>query len=247
MLTILDDEFAPITSCAVFVNAPLERIKAYESTRRWNRPMVPSDLNGGLREMLPHLEPLTSPATVRFLWVQTRHPQWSVFFAGSPRGTEPSSQSMVRGTCRNLVVPGVLMASEPHTRRRDGTGRFGFCKFAMHAPNGEAVRVLAAQIGDNDRWVFTNVGEPQPFEQPEAYKARRIRDRLTSRMIADYCAALGLYPFEEDFYGPRGLLLDQAAAYLQGRQEANPLVQKSLAQIQAEAGIVPGEAAGLPG
>ncbi|MGQ1795514.1 hypothetical protein ACT4S5_00035 [Kocuria oceani] len=247
MLTVLDEQFAPITSYAVFVNAPLERIKTYESTRERLQLAILTELTGGLRELLPHLEPLSMPATVRKLWVQTREPEWSVYFAGHVRGTESSAEGAVRGYCRHLGVPGLVMATSPHTRRRDGTGRFGNMVFSMHGENGDGIRIVAAQVGDDERWIFTNVGELQSFEQPETYKARRIRDRLTSQKIADYCAALGLYPFEEDFYGPRGLLLDQSAAYLQGRQEANPLVQKSLAQVQAEAGIVPGEAAGLPG
>lgn len=247
MLTILDDGFAPVTSCAVFVKAPLERIKDLDVPWYRDRPVARTELTGGLRDMLPKLEPLTMPSTARSLWVQTRNPDWSAYFAGHVRGTESSAQGAVYGYCRHLGAPGLEIATSPHTRRREGTGRFGNTVFAMHGENGDGIRIVAAQIGDDERWVFTNVGQLQSFEQSEAYKARRIRDRLTSQMIADYCAALGLYPFEEDFYGPRGLLVDKSEAYRESPSDPDPFVEKSLAEVQAEAGIVPGDAAGLPG
>ena len=246
MLTILDDEFAPITSCAVFLKAPLDRIRATEVPWHRERPPVHTELSGGLREMLPALEPLTGPVTLRRLWVQTRNPEWSVYFTGDIRGTVNSAPGAVHGYCRHLQVPGLEISVCPHTMRRDGTGEYGNFIFAMHGPGGPAQRVIAAQVGDGDRWVFTNFGDLQPFEQPRAYRARRIRDRLTSRMIADYCAALGLYPFEEDFYGPRGLLMEQSVEQYLPAFDPSGLVEKSLVQVQAEKGIVPGAAASLP-
>lgn len=261
MLTILDEEFAPITSCAVFVNAPLERITTFETERERTRPerdkdrpererslpVTVTELNGRLRQLLPVLEPLTAPITLRRLWIQTRHPEWSVFFAGNTRGTVIQGPTTVQGYCHHLQVPGLEIVVSPHTLRRDGTGRAGNMVFSMHDRTGDEARVVAAQLGDGDRWVFTDVGVVQPFEQPETYKARRIRDRLTSRMIDDYCAALGLHPFEEDFYGPRALLLEHPVECLPPYFDRSTLVQMSLTEVQAEAGIVPGEAAGLPG
>ena len=46
-----------------------------------------------------------------------------------------------------------------------------------------------------------------PFENTAAYTARRLTDRLTPRMLADYCAALGVDAFNDDFYtGPSRLV-----------------------------------------
>ncbi|WP_205649263.1 hypothetical protein, partial [Schaalia canis] len=38
------------------------------------------------------------------------------------------------------------------------------------------------------------------FEDRGAYESRRVVDRFTPAMLVEYCAALGLRPFDEDFY-----------------------------------------------
>jgi len=52
--------------------------------------------------------------------------------------------------------------------------------------------------------VFSQTGEPFPFEKPEQYKARKVRDRFTLEMMKDLLKHLGLEPFQEDFYMPPG-------------------------------------------
>jgi len=57
------------------------------------------------------------------------------------------------------------------------------------------------------RHLFGNSGV-QAYEQEDQYKARRIRDRFTSEMLASYAAELDLRPFDEDFYTNQGLLIE---------------------------------------
>ena len=52
------------------------------------------------------------------------------------------------------------------------------------------------------KWVFISEGEVQPFEEPERYTERRIRDRLTSDMLERYCQAMGVDIFNANAYGP---------------------------------------------
>jgi hypothetical protein len=51
-------------------------------------------------------------------------------------------------------------------------------------------------------------GTPQPFEDLAVYQRRRVRDRLTPDMLATYCGALGIRPFDQAFYGVRGQLVE---------------------------------------
>jgi hypothetical protein len=53
-------------------------------------------------------------------------------------------------------------------------------------------------------WTFDTAGQQQPFERPERYAERRIRDRFTPDMLRSYLAALGIRAFDEDFYMPDG-------------------------------------------
>ena len=68
--------------------------------------------------------------------------------------------------------------------------------------HGSVERNLSAWVNDNGRWAWEERGEPQLFEQPEHYKARRIRDRLTVAILAEYAGKLGLRPFDASFYSP---------------------------------------------
>ncbi len=100
------------------------------------------------------------------------------------------------------------------------------------------VRSLSAWH-DGSRWAWEATGELQDFEEPAAYARRRVRDKLTTEMVATYCAALGLEPFDEHFYGPRGVLVESVGG--------EALSIKTLAETQQTLGIVAGVADGLPG
>lgn len=71
--------------------------------------------------------------------------------------------------------------------------------------SGRAIRHLQASDQDG-RWEFYQSGEPLPFEDLEAYQRRRVRDRFTPEMLEAYSAALGLRPFDADFYLATGIV-----------------------------------------
>lgn len=73
--------------------------------------------------------------------------------------------------------------------------------FELHGPEGTERAVDATNDG---HWVFGAHGAPQPFERPERYAERRIRDRFTPQMLGAYLAALGIRAFDEGFYMPDG-------------------------------------------
>ena len=49
-----------------------------------------------------------------------------------------------------------------------------------------------AAANDGGRWVFEASGTPFSFEDESAYGARRKSERLTSGMVMDYLAGLGV-------------------------------------------------------
>ena len=94
---------------------------------------------------------------------------------------------------------------------------------------GPTTRLLRAWINDSERWTWDVSGKVQPFERPERYQARRIRDRLTIETMTEYAAALGLRPFDADFYAPDGF---GAIVELTG-WDCKQCQEVSLAQVQA--------------
>jgi hypothetical protein len=78
------------------------------------------------------------------------------------------------------------------------------CRLSIYR-SGHLARYLHV-MDEGGRWSFQQTGEPQPFEDLAAYQRRRIRDRFTPEMLETYCEALGIRPFDEDFYLPSGIV-----------------------------------------
>jgi hypothetical protein len=69
------------------------------------------------------------------------------------------------------------------------------------------VRAVVA-MNDGGSWLFSVDGTPQPFEELQNYKARRIADRFTDEMLERYCKALGIGLFDEAFYGMNAAVIN---------------------------------------
>jgi hypothetical protein len=66
-------------------------------------------------------------------------------------------------------------------------------------------------VNESERWAWDAFGEQQPFERPERYAARRIRDRLTVATIAEYAAAPGDPAIRRRLLrpGPHGIIVEK--------------------------------------
>jgi len=90
-------------------------------------------------------------------------------------------------------------------------------KFTLFAPEKRQflnIERRVSAINDVDGWDFQSIGTVQDFEHVERYAARRIADRLTSEMLEDYCGALGIKLFDEDFYGGAGVITHSSPWFL---------------------------------
>ena len=103
---------------------------------------------------------------------------------------------------------GVRAVSVPNTIRKTPSGelgRFGATMFEVYGRDSVShsllnIRRSVCAANDGGRWVFDANGVAFEFEQPERYKARRIRDRFTPELLEEYLAHLGIRVFEPDFY-----------------------------------------------
>ena len=68
---------------------------------------------------------------------------------------------------------------------------------------GCTVRTILA-MKDSDRWLFSQEGVVESFEQPSLYKKRRIRDRLTREIIIQYLRSVGWDIERDDFWKSLG-------------------------------------------
>jgi hypothetical protein len=202
---------------------------------------VTSSVAGPLSHALEALPPLTRPWTTRFLIVPTAS-AWTAFFDNGVRGGDPNGPLQV--LCADMLkCRGVKIAARPDSlgRRvnrdeRQRRGRYGASQFALYGPDmvdhSNSVRGVEA-VNDGGTWTFDTSGTPLPFEEPETYKAKRKRDRFPFELLDKYCRALGLRPFDEDFYLPP----EQPNATLIERVPLGPPNPKmetyTLAEVQA--------------
>lgn len=228
--TLWADRFAPVTSKIGFLRASLEEATAAFSS--WRRDIYGTvrveHLPGGLRDHVSALEPLTKAVRPRELLVATADPEWTAVFDCGYFGGDPIAS--VGHLTRTLGREGVVVASIPASPVPAGSssspGMYGARQLEMFAPHPTHFLNYVRSISvaqDGRRWRFDANGVVQEFEDLDAYRRRRIQERFTSEMLIAYSAALGLKPFDEEFYpGPSVLLRNPAvppAGYASSLQE----------------------------
>ena len=212
------DIYWPITIEIGFVKAALGDVvnvlKHWAATPGTEYPHTYVD--GGLAQNIRRLEPLTVVGYPRKLVVATRNPEWVAEFDCGARGGDPTT--LVGYVAGVLNTEGVCVMDEPY-RPADGKGPYGACQLTMFGPQGHYflnyVRSVSV-VQDGGKFCFDQTGEVQPFEDVSAYARRRVRDRFTPEMLVQYTAAMGLAPFDVDFYiGPSALVEQPSAAAFQ--------------------------------
>lgn len=247
MITLLSDTFAPTTSTIGFLGVPLEVAAdgLVDWRRRLHQQVDSRAVRGPLTVLIQELEPLTGGVRPRELLVATNSPEWTAYLDCGIGGTD--ADPTIGYLAEKLLCNGVVASSIPHTygTSLEEPGRYGGVQLSIYGPVKtddflNRVRVISA-IHDGQRWQFDAEGVVQEFEQVEAYRSRKVRDRFTSHMLAEYCAALGLQPFDSDFYKDRGILVENNVEVPQ----AGKIL--SIAETQKWLGIRPGVAPSVQG
>jgi hypothetical protein len=243
--TLLDEQFAPITSQIGFLRLPFAR--ALQELEEWHASrygqLRVTRLSEDLGAALKRLPPL-SPTPARALVMEVRG-GWCAYFDSTlvdPAGSD--GRSTIGHLARTLRCDGLRVVTVPHTAGSWSIerGRSGSVEWQLsHRTDwAQAERVVAVSYRDA-RWEFVSSGPELAFEESAAYRAPRIRDRFTTAMLERYCRALGLDAFDPAAYGPVGALLEHRT------RRVWPGRAVSLADAQKRLGIVPGAARAIPG
>ena len=159
---------------------------------------------------------------------------WTAYFDNSVRGTDASSA--IGYLCTQLACNGVAIRNQPHTAS-GGNGISGAVILEYFGPHQTEFMNYIRSVAvahDGRKWTFATGGTPQPFENPGKYHARSVRERFTREMLVAYCQALGVSPYDEDFYRGRGLLFGQNAPV------RPPNVEVNLSQARTWLGLANG-------
>lgn len=246
MRTLLSDRLAPVTSRIGYLRLPVQDAAA--GLVDWRRRLYfradTRPVRGSLLELVSQLPPLTGGSRLRELLLATRSPEWTAYLDCSLAGTD--ADTAVGQLCLDLGCNGLTVAAVLHTvgTGLEDPGRYGAVQMSLYGPlrTGFLNQVRTISVAhDGSRWRFDSDGTPQDFETPEAYTRRRIRDRFTSDMLDQYCAALGVHPFDGAFYGPDAVLVTSDAPTAPDGKAL------TLQQAQAWFGIRPRASDNVPG
>ncbi len=200
---LLSDRMTPISNEIGLVELPFgEALEAYLDWQRspWvKRPNVTSKMvSGDLETILHALEPMRFGQHNRTAIIPTAS-GWTAFFDN--RDVGPYLESTL-ASLSNLTGRQTLLIFNTLTKINGVERKAPFLDGLKFHLRGPVDRYLQAWINDSGRWTWDEAGDIQPFERPELYEARRKKDRLTIEIVTEYAAALGLRPFDAEFYAP---------------------------------------------
>ncbi len=88
-----------------------------------------------------------------------------------------------------------------HWSAHDSTTSFQAGASFTHRSWRDSLVERSVYVGcDDGRWAFHQIGAPLPEEEVAQYQARRIRDRLNERLMANLLGRLDAAPWSEGFY-----------------------------------------------
>jgi hypothetical protein len=201
------EKFHPITTSIGLVKA--EPKAALENWLDWQRSilsqygmgMEAAPMDGGIEEIIKSLLPLTAPVATRFAFIPTASP-WSVYFDNSRLGTNAATTMPVLAERLGCETIRVVMVPPPPSSKPGSPGfRYQANILEVYSADRGTRRTIYA-ANDGGKWTFGQSGEPYPFEEIEAYSAKRKSDRFTSEMLTRYLGHLGLRPFDQNWYLP---------------------------------------------
>lgn len=184
----LDRRYLPMLMRFVAINAePDSFVWAYEHRVGRKFDAFPDeggytvrDLKAdGLEMVLDALVPLWRGSSNRYAVVPTAG-DWVTVFSNKLFGLDVIQAA--KWASKWFGSEAVRVSSMPSTRHpQTGSGLLGSTQLGLYR-FGDPVRIVAA-VQDDDRWEWQELGEPLEFEDLNAYRRRRIRDRFTPEML----------------------------------------------------------------
>ena len=197
-------KYAPVTTEFSVISTTLDAVLdhwvgwqrgIWEQFNGWKVPLI--TVEGSFIDKLDALLPLDSQAR---LLVETADGQLAVFCNFSQ--TNGSTDARYLATEFKLTETRVVLCKDGKNGKIESGDSVQFCVTDYAAPVVDGWRPAGRYVAAHkeSRWEWDEFGPPYPFEDLEAYKAKRIKDRLTPEMVEAYCNHLGIALFDPDYY-----------------------------------------------
>jgi len=205
---LLGGEWAPVTNKIGFVKKPLDdaavewRKWVQQSNHEVGAGIGVTEHRGALTELLSKLLPLDYG--MRWLLLETANPDWTAVMENTT-GDAHFHYPLRHHLSELRGIPTIEVNDEPKNMKRMATerarGRWGGRDLTVYDETGYR---RALSLYHSEPWKFHHGGEPYDFEDVEQYSAPRPLDCFPHETLVHICRNLGLDPFEEDFYVPKG-------------------------------------------
>jgi len=203
MNDIIYHRYQPVTWGIGVVNAPAGEVAdaiAFADPRAVRiRPTRSNSMS--INASLQSLEPLNSPA--RLIVVSTVDGRAGLFCNIVTVQTITEFATWCGGEVCDaraffvLRIPNTITPDQKH-------GNWGARQLTVRDPINMAIiqepTFGISVINDCGRWKFDRCGEPQPFEEQDAYRSRRVKDRFTDDRLLFYCDKLGIPVYDPAWY-----------------------------------------------
>ena len=211
------------------INVPIER--AVAELISWHDSIGITyqrrECSGSFAEALKMLPPLSMERRRR-LFVGTRS-DWTACFQSGIDGSDPVPAMSFLSQRLGVLAMRVCSTESGALWAANIWEVFAPSSLGGVPPLG--YRRAIGSMNDGGRWSFVDEGDRYPFERVDLYESTRKRDRFSRAVLADYLAALGLAPFDDQFYVVSD---DSPAVILDSEQRwGRPAPEFTLADVKA--------------
>lgn len=239
----------PLTRALTFIEGTLDEVveawMGWRGTAVLNRtgyPMRVRPIRGDLEQQLRQLLPFVGPMSRKTLFTPTADPIPDAAVPGGP-WVCVLNDNWVAGGAKDAAggltprgLRAITVESSPSSLDVEkNTGFYGLHRLGVHwhdptekfGTGGRSIGI--AQFENIRTWNFVDHGEPLPFEDTRHYTAKKVQDCFTQQLLIRYCAALGLRPFDADFYAPDrvGVLIEDTSPPLKGAWQGDLAARRS--------------------
>jgi hypothetical protein len=212
------------------IRAPLEVVVT--SLSKWHDSIgieyTRNEIDTGLDAAFEALLPLSSVMRRR-LFVQTAS-DWTVCYQNGIRGSDPfPAMSFL---ARQLSVLAMRVCASPPGATWPAVIWEVYAPPSLGGSEPLGYRGSIAAANDGGPWVFSQSGEPFPFEKVEFYSEKRRRDRFTRPLLEEYLGHYHIRPFEDDF-----LVVDQARPAILLQQVRPVITMREFSLEEVVAGV----------
>lgn len=208
---LLDGRWQPMTGRLAFFEAPPEQcVQAWLSVRgaylertTGCRPAV-TEVRGDVEELLSQLLPLVTISARRSMFVPIAGdgPYRCCLFTDAAYAHNDSARGWLQ---QSGIGSAEIISTAGDPRDPDEPEFHARMLRILKAASSDVTedqlfRTVGIRMTGVRRWAFDDVGQPLPFEDVARYRRRRTVDRFSAETLVEYCAALALRPFDEDFY-----------------------------------------------